>query len=94
MSERPIHDLELPPGTDEVVGVFVNGVEKLLGRDYEVLSDRIHLDEPLARAERVTGLGKLLLSIGIGVYPKGDVIDLSIRRGGRIEVVRARPFAG
>jgi hypothetical protein len=94
VSERPLHDLELPPGTDEVVGVFVNGVEKVEGRDYEVLEDRIHLDQPLAEREKVTGIGKLLLSIGIGVYPKGDVIDLSIRRGGRIEVVRARPFSG
>jgi hypothetical protein len=94
MTLPPLHDLAVPPGTEEVVGVFVNGVEKVEGRDFEVLDDRIHLDQPLVQPEPVTGFGKLLLSIGIGVYPKGDVVDLSIRRRGRIEVVRARPYVG
>ena len=92
MADTPetAHDLALPPGTDEVIGVYVNGVEKRSGDDYEVLDDRVRLREPVRRAERVSGLGKVLLSVGIGVYPKGDVVDLQIRRRGRTEVVRGR----
>ena len=83
-------DIALPPGTDEVVGVFVNGVEKQPGDDYEVMADRIHFRTPLKARETVSRLGNLLLSVGIGVYPKGDIVDLQIRRGGRTDIVRGR----
>jgi hypothetical protein len=92
MGPAEMRDLALPPGTEDVVAIYVNGVEKRAGEDYEVLADRIRLREPLTQREEVRGVGKILLSIGIGVYPKGDVIDLQIRRGGRTDVVRARPF--
>jgi hypothetical protein len=88
----PLHDLALPPGTESVVGVYVNGVEKVQGHDYEVLPDRVRFREPLQRRANVTGIGKLLLSVGIGVYPKGDVVDIQVRRRGGTDVVRARPF--
>jgi hypothetical protein len=88
----PVTEVALPPGTDEVLGVFVNGVERRPGEDYEVLSDRVRFAQPLTRAQPVTGIGKLLLSIGIGVYPKGDQVDLQLRRGARTDVIRARPL--
>ena len=52
------------------------------------------IEDALKSGEDVTftGFGKFLLSIGIGVYPKGDVIDLQIERGGRTDVVRGRPL--
>jgi hypothetical protein len=86
-----IRDFLFPPGIDEVLMVFVNGVEKTAGSDYVVLSDRVRFDPPLRRRERVSRIGSLLLSVGIGVYPKGDLVDLHVRRRGGIEVVRARP---
>jgi hypothetical protein len=91
--DQPIYDIGLPPGTEAVLGVFVNGVPRHEGDDYQVLSDRIRLREPIASRGTVSGVGKLLISIGIGVYPKGDVVDLQLRRGGREDVVRGRPLS-
>ena len=75
-----IQDLAIPPGTEAVVGVYVNGVERVAGRDYEVLDDRIRLSEPIPPRGRTSGLGKVLISVGIGVYDKGAVIDVAVKR--------------
>jgi hypothetical protein len=84
-------ELAKPPGA-EVLGVFVNGVPLVAGQDYEVLSDRIHLAQPVHRRTSVSALGKVLLSLGVGVYNKGDVVDLQLRRGDQTQVVRGRHF--
>jgi hypothetical protein len=84
-------ELAFPPGS-EVVGVFVNGVPLTAGQDYEVLADRIHLRTPVRRRTSVSGIGKVLLSLGIGVYNKGDVVDLQVRSNGQTHVVRGRAF--
>ena len=92
MAELETYDeLALPEGA-EVLGVFVNGVPLTAGADYEVLTDRIHLTQPVRRRTTVSGLGKVMLSLGIGVYNKGDVVDLQLRGGGRTHVVRGRRF--
>jgi hypothetical protein len=90
-SERSHFDLAVPPGTRRVAGVYVNGVP-LDESDFVLLDDRIRILRPIEESQQVTGFGKFLLSIGIGVYPKGDVIDLQIERGGRTDVVRGRPL--
>jgi hypothetical protein len=84
-------ELAVPPGA-EVLGVFVNGVPLVAGQDYEVLSDRIHLTQPVHRRTSVSALGKVMLSLGVGVYNKGDVVDLQLRRGDQTQVVRGRHF--
>ena len=33
-----------------------------------------------------------MLSLGVGVYNKGDVVDLQVRRGGQTQVIRGRRF--
>jgi hypothetical protein len=93
MAELETYDeLAVPPGA-EVLGVFVNGVPLVAGQDYEVLTDRIHLAKAVGRRTSVSALGKILLSLGVGVYNKGDVVDLQMRSGGQTSVVRGRPFA-
>jgi hypothetical protein len=84
-------ELALPSGA-EVLGVFVNGVPLTAGADYEVLADRIHLAQPVRRRTSVSGIGKVLLTLGIGVYNKGDVVDVQLRSGGQTHVVRGRGF--
>jgi hypothetical protein len=84
-------ELSLPPGA-EVVGVFVNGVPLQEGQDYEVLTDRIHLTTPVRRRTSVSLVGKVLLSLGVGVYNKGDVVDVQVRRGAQTQVIRGRQF--
>jgi hypothetical protein len=92
MAELESYDeLAIPPGA-EVLGVFVNGVPLTPGQDYEVHADRIHLATPVRRRTSVSLLGKILLSLGVGVYNKGDVVDLQLRSGGQTSVVRGRPF--
>jgi hypothetical protein len=87
-----LRDFLFPPGVEEVMSVFVNGVEKTAGEDYVVLSDRVRFDPPLHRREKISRIGGLLMSVGIGVYPKGDIVDLHVKRRGGVEVVRARPI--
>jgi hypothetical protein len=89
--EHPLQ-IQLPPGTEQVLGVYAGGVELREGEDFEVLRDRITFRTGMRSQAKVGAFGKVLLSIGIGVYPKGDVIDLQIRRRGRTEVVRGRPL--
>jgi hypothetical protein len=92
MAELETYDeLAIPEGA-EVLGVFVNGVPLTPGQDYDVLTDRIHLAKPVQRRTSVNGLGKVLLSLGIGVYNKGDVVDVQLRSGGKTHVVRGRRF--
>jgi hypothetical protein len=92
MAELESYDeLAIPSGA-EVIAVFVNGVPLTAGQDYDVLSDRIHLKEPVRRRTSVSGLGKILLSLGIGVYNKGDVVDVQLRSNGKTSVVRGRRF--
>jgi hypothetical protein len=86
-----LSDYLVPPGTEEILAVFVNGIEKVEGTDYQVLPDRVRFTPPLARRERISRIGGMLLSVGIGVYPKGDIVDVQVRRRGAIDVVRGRP---
>ena len=92
MAELDTYDeLAIPPGA-EVLGVFVNGVPLVEGQDYEALTDRIHLSTPVRRRTSVSLIGKVLLSLGVGVYNKGDVVDLQVRRGDHTQVMRGRRF--
>ena len=83
--------IAIPGRTSTVVGVYVDGV-RLPDSDYEVLSDRICLATPLKRRSTTSGIGKLLLSVGIGVYNRGEIVDVEVRRGDRTLSIRGRPF--
>ena len=92
MAELDSYDeLALPNGA-EVLGVFVNGVPLVAGQDYEVLADRIHLTKPVRRRTSVSTVGKVLLSLGVGVYNKGDVVDVQVPPGDQTQVMRGRRF--
>jgi hypothetical protein len=90
--DGPSFDVALPPGTEAVVGVYVNSVPRR-EEDYEVLPDRVRIaGERTVPSRPTSALGKLLLWIGVGVYPKGDTVDLEVRRHGRTDVVQGRPL--
>ena len=93
MTELDTYDELAVPRGAEVLGVFINGVPLSAGDGYEVLSDRIHLKQPVTRRTTVSTVGKVLLSLGIGVYNKGDVVDVQVRgRNGQTQVLRGRRF--
>ena len=92
MAEVETYDeLAVPKGA-EVLGIFVNGVPLVAEQDYAVLPDRIHLTQPVKRRTSVSAIGKVMLSVGIGVYNKGDVVDVQLRAGSKTQVVRGRRF--
>ena len=92
MADQESYDELARPAGADVVGVFVNGVPLVAGQDYDVLEDRIRLTTPLRERTSVSVLGKLMLSLGVGVYNKGDVVDLQVWRGSQTHVVRGRRF--
>jgi len=92
MTELETYDELAVPAGAEVLGVFVNGVPLVAGQDYEVLTDRIHLKRPVGGRRWVSAFGKVLLSLGVGVYNKGDVVDVQVRRGSETQVIRGRRF--
>lgn len=91
VNENGLRDFLVPTGTEEIMAVFVNGVQKKEGEDFTILPDRVRFDPPLRKRERVSRIGGMLLSVGIGVYPKGDIVDVQVRRRGVVDVVRGRP---
>jgi hypothetical protein len=56
------------------------------------MADRIRLTNPVRRRTSVSTVGKVLLSLGVGVYNKGDVVDVQVRRGNQTQVMRGRRF--
>jgi hypothetical protein len=84
-----IEFVRIPSGTEVVLGVFVNGVEQHEGKGFALSDDRIRFLTPLQEFRPVTGVRRALNAVGIGVYDRGDTIDLRIQRGGQTEVVRA-----
>lgn len=86
---RTVEFVPIPAGTEAVLEVFVNGVEQREGRDFQVRHDRIHFLIPVQRFRSITGFQRALNAVCIGLYNRGDTIDLRIRRDGHVEVVRA-----
>jgi hypothetical protein len=84
-----IEFVSVPTGTEAVLDVYVNGVELHEGSDFEVSDERIHFLTPVQRFRPVTGIRIVLNALCIGLYNRGDTIDLRIRRDGHVEVVRA-----
>ena len=92
-SGRPAHrDFAIPSGAEAVIGVYVNGVERRRGSDFEVLPDRLRFRRPLRPPGRLTPLGTLMTALCAGVYPTGDEVDVIVRRGGALESLRAEPL--
>ncbi len=91
-TDATYNELALPAGSSAVVGVYIDGVA-LESDGYAVLSDRIRLARPLKRRTVTSGFGKLLLSVGIGVYNRGEVVDLEVRRADRTVTVRGVPLS-
>jgi len=84
-----IESVSIPAGSEAVLNVYVNGVELRAGSDFEADRERIHFLTPVQRFRPITGIRIVLNALCIGLYNRGDTIDLRIRRGGHVEVVRA-----
>ena len=81
MSER--WRVPLPRGAEPPFRVFVNGVEQIEGRDYELRGRELHFTRPLEK-ERL-GMGRwTAMFFGLfGSYGKNDSVDVQYRLGDR-----------
>ncbi len=80
-----VHSIDLPPGAEPPIRIYVNGEEWREGADFTVEDGRVRFARRL-RAQPRLGFGRsLMLAVGIGVYGdlKGDTLDLQYRSGGR-----------
>jgi hypothetical protein len=84
-----IEFVPVPAGAEAVLDVYVNGVELHEGSDFDVRNGRIHFLTPVQRFRPITGIRVVLNALCIGLYNRGDTIDLRIERDGHVEVVRA-----
>lgn len=83
----------LPPGAQEPLEVFINGVPQRRGTDYEVRGQELHFSKPLAKEGRLGPLRWLSIFLGVaGTYRKNDSVDVVYEVGGRRTVATALPI--
>lgn len=93
MSQQ-VWSVALPPDADPPYDVYVNGERRELGVDFTIEGRWVRFTTPLT-PQPPLGLGRrIMLAIGIGVYGdlKGDVVDVSFRRNGQIELATGLPI--
>ncbi|MCC6830822.1 MAG: hypothetical protein IT200_05685 [Thermoleophilia bacterium] len=82
-----VHWVRLPEGAEAPFAVYVNGAPRREGDEFVVDGDRIRFDPPLHARPRM-GFGRsVMLALGIGVYGdlRGDTLDITFHRHGRME---------
>jgi len=83
----------LPPGAQEPLEVFINGVPQRRGADYEVRGHELHFSKPLAKEGRLGPLRWLSIFLGVaGTYRKNDSVDVVYEVGDRRTVATALPI--
>jgi hypothetical protein len=75
--------VRLPGGAERPIQVFVNGLEKREGSDYEIRGREIVFSRPIVK-EKV-GRGRwLAMFLGLfGSYGENETVDVHYRRGGK-----------
>lgn len=84
-----VHAVDLPPGAEPPIRVYVNGEERREGDDFVVEGATLRFVRPL-RAQPALGLRrKAMLAMGIGVYGdlKGDTLDVLYQSAGATRTV-------
>ena len=78
--------VQLPPGAEPPIEVFVNGVPQQEGRDYRLTGTELVFDKPLEK-ERLSKGKWAAIFFGLwGYYGKNDSVDVHYRRAGRTVV--------
>jgi hypothetical protein len=78
--------VRLPAGAEAPVKVYVNGVERAEGVDFEVGPQEIVFAKPIVK-ETVTPGRWMAMYLGLfGTYRKNETVDVEYRRGGKIEL--------
>jgi hypothetical protein len=78
--------VRLPRGAGRPITVYVNGIVKREGEDYELRDGMIVFAEPIVK-EEVSGARWLAMFLGLfGTYRRNEVVDVEYRRAGKIHL--------
>jgi hypothetical protein len=84
--------VELPAGVEGPYEVFVNGVPKRRGEDFDQVGRALVFRTQLAAEGRLGFWRWLSLFFGVaGTYRRNDIVDVVYSDGGRRTVVSLRP---
>jgi len=73
----------LPPGAEQPIRVFVNGVPQTPQTDYKIVNHELVFTKPLEK-ERLSKGKWAAIFFGLwGYYGKNDSVDVHYQRGGR-----------
>lgn len=83
--------VRLPGAAERPIHVFVNGMEKREGADYEIRGREIVFSRPLVK-ERVSRGRWLAMALGLfGSYGENESVDVHYRRGAETKVLSDAP---
>jgi hypothetical protein len=84
--------VDLPDDVGPTFDVYVNGVEKLRGVDFDVVGRALVFHEQLAQEGRLGFWRWLSLFLGVaGTYRRNDTVDVVYDREGRRTVASLQP---
>jgi hypothetical protein len=84
--------VDLPAHVTEPFAVFVNGVEQVRGRDFDVVGSALVFDRTLEHEGRLGFWRWLSLFLGVaGTYRKHDTVDVVYTHEGRRAVASLEP---
>jgi hypothetical protein len=89
---EPRSQVELPSDVGSTFDVFVNGVPKVRGVDFDVVGRSLVFREQLVREGRLGFWRWLSMFLGVaGTYRRNDTVDLVYDRNGRRTVASLQP---
>ena len=89
---EPRSQVELPVDVGPNFDVFVNGVQKQRGVDFEVVGRALVFRDQLVKEGRLGFWRWLSMFLGVaGTYRRNDTVDVVYDRGGRRTVASLEP---
>ncbi len=83
----------LPPGVEEPLDVYLNGVRQERGRDYRLVGRTLVFDRRLGSEGRLGFWRWASMFLGIaGTYRRNDTVDVIFEYGGRRQVATRLPI--
>jgi hypothetical protein len=80
--------VRLPRGAEPPIKVFVNGVEKRSGSDYDLRRSEIVFKRPIVKEGKVGGIRWLAMFMGLfGTYRKHETVDIEYRLDGQVKLL-------
>lgn len=86
-----VRRFRIPPDAEELLGVYVNGVPQMIGKDYDLDGQALTFTRVLRRRKGLGTVDKLLIALCASVEVEGDSVDAILVSGGRKTVVSLEP---